>query len=249
LIAATPNPALIALLKALKATSNGGLTRLAASVESTNDTVVLTSGQVTNLLTSTLTGSLGTAQHAVATLITNPLAVASYIGLVNVPLDLAGLAFNSGLAAVRDLGVNGMGLGNTMVHAVTAQITNIVSAVDELTSRGVTGDPLFDGVLTAVQAVASLPVTVGVARVNGLADTVTAAGSTAWTRITNGAGAAVTTWLGDGADPGALQTAISRIGAGGPLSPSAYTDALSMLVGAGITTGRIAIGTASSMVI
>lgn len=72
LIAATDNPTLVDVLRALKAASNGGLTRLASTLESANRTVVLTTGEVTSLLSSTLTGSLGAAQHAVATILASP---------------------------------------------------------------------------------------------------------------------------------------------------------------------------------
>jgi hypothetical protein len=246
LIGATPNPALINVLTALRDVSNGGLSELAATAGSTNDTVTLSTGQVASLLTSTLTGAVATAQHAVAIVTSNPLAAASYTGLLNVPLNIAGLGLNSGLAVARDLGVNGLGLGNAMVHGVTAQIPHIVSAVNDLASKGITGAPLIDGALIAVQAIALMPVTVGVAGVNGLSDTLTEAGSTALTRIANGAAAAVTTWLGNGTDAGAVQAAINRIGADF-LSPAAYADAASVLVGAVINTGKIAIGTAGSM--
>lgn len=248
LIAATDNQTLIDILEALRATSNGGLTRLATTVESANDTIILTSGEIANLVASTVTGALGTAQHAVATLINSPLSVPSYTALVNVPLDLAGLALNSGLGAAQDIGVNAFDLGNTLLTGVTAQITNALGIVDGLldTTKGLSDVAVIDGVLTAIQGIVSAPVTVSVAAANGLTHTLTAAGKTAWTRLTNGAAAAVSTWVGNGTTPGALQGAINTIGAT-PLSPAAYTTALSDLVGAGVTTLNTAIGTARSM--
>lgn len=248
LIAATDSAILVDVLWALKAASNGGLARLASTVESMSETITLTSGEVADLLTSTLTGSLGTAQHAVATLITNPLSVSSYTGLVNVPVDLAGLALTGGLAAARELGVSAFGLGDTLVRGVTAQITNALAAVNNLidTAKGVPGSPLVAGLVTAVQAIASAPVTVGVAGVNGLTGALTAAGSTVWTRVTNGAAAAVSTWLGNGVTQGAVQAAINEIG-NAPLSPASYTNTLSVLVGAGVTTLNIGVGTVSSL--
>jgi hypothetical protein len=193
--------------------------------------------------------ALGTAQHAVAAIIHNPLSVLSYTGLVNVPFDIAGLALNSGIAAARDLGVNAFTLANILVTGVTAQVSNVLAAVNNLTdaAKGVSDIALVDGVLTAVQGIVSAPVTVSVAGVNGLTGALTGAGSTVWTRVTNGAAAAaVTTWLGDGTARGALQTAINTIGAA-PLSPAAYTNALSVLVGAGVTTISTTIGTANSL--
>lgn len=248
LIAATDNRTLVDVLRALKAASNGGLTRLASTLESANRTVVLTTGEITSLLSSTLTGSLGAAQHAVATILASPLSVSSYTALVNVPLDLAGLALTSGLASVGTLGGHALTLGRTLVTGVTAQISTALRAVNDLigAAQGLSDIALVDGVLTAVQGIVSAPVTVTVAGVNGLTGALASAASTALTRLTNGAAGAVAEWIGNGTSPGALQTAVSTIGAA-PLSPAAYTNAVSALVGAGIATVNAVVDTASSM--
>ncbi len=248
LITATANPTLVAVLTALKASSNGGLTSLAATVGTTNDTLTLTTGQVADLLTSTLTGSLGTALQAVANIINNPLSVSSYTGLLTAPLGIAGLALNNGLTAARDLGVNALTLGTTLVTGVTAQITNILSTVNGLIGAvgDASGSALVDGVLTAVQGIVSAPVTVAVAGVNGVTSAFSGAASIALTKLTNGASSAVSTWFGEGTTPGALQTAINTIGAA-PLSPASYTNALSVLVGAGVTTVNTVFRTAGSL--
>ncbi|MBU8821465.1 MULTISPECIES: hypothetical protein [Mycolicibacterium] len=248
LIAATSNPTLVAVLTALKASSNGGLTSLATTVGATNDTLTLTTGQVADLLTSTLTGSLGTALQAVANIINNPLSVSSYTGLLTAPLGIVGLALNNGLTAARDLGVNALTLGTALVTGVTAQITNILSTVNGLIGAAgdASGSALVDGVLTAVQGIVSAPVTVAVAGVNGVTSAFSGAASIALTKLTNGASSAVSTWFGEGTSPGALQTAINTIGAA-PLSPASYTNALSVLVGAGVTTVNTVFRTAGSL--
>ena len=81
LLAANDNPVLKAVLTALKKFSTGGLTQLANTVGDANGTIVLTTGEVANILTSTLTGSLGTALQAVTNVVAIPLSAASYTGL------------------------------------------------------------------------------------------------------------------------------------------------------------------------
>lgn len=122
LIDATDNRTLAAILTTLKDTAGNGLSRLSNSVDAANGTIVLTTGQLADLLTSTLTGSLGTALHAVATVINNPLALPSYTGLINTPLDIAGLLVTQGIGAVNNLGANVLTVTNTVVTGVTAQV-------------------------------------------------------------------------------------------------------------------------------
>ncbi|MEM6110505.1 hypothetical protein AAHS21_30445 [Mycobacterium sp. 050272] len=107
------------------------------------------------------------------------------------------------------------------------------------------GNALIGGVLTAVQGIVSAPINVAVAGVNGLTTTVTDAADVVVSRLTNGASSVVSTWLGNGTTDGAVQDAISTIGAA-PLSPSSYTAALTTLVGAGIATVATVAHTAGS---
>ena len=249
LITATDNPTLGDVLKALKATSNSGLTRLATTAGSANTTFTLATGQVTDLLTSTLTGSLSAALQAVAGILNNPLSAAAYTALLTVPLDIAGLTINNALTtAGHDLAPAALRLGTTFVTGITAQITNALSGFNDLLDAvgDNSGNRLIDGALTAVQGIVSAPVTATIAGINGGTSALSNAATTALTRLTTRASAAVTTWIGNGTTPGALQAAIERIGTA-PLAPASYADALSILVGAGSTTLTIAAGTAGTL--
>lgn len=248
LTTATANPVLDDVLKALHTVSRGGLTRLADAVKDADGTIVLTSEQLSDLLTSTLTGSLSTALTAVAGVANDPLNAAKYIALLNSPLSIGGRVLNQSIIAAADLATNGIALGGTFVTAVTAQITNALNGVNNLidAAKGVfPGNALIGGVLTAVQGIVSAPIHVAVAGVNGLTTTVTDAADVVVSRLANGASSAVSTWLGNGTTEGAVQDAISTIGAA-PLSPSSYTAALTTLVGAGITTVATVAHTAGS---
>lgn len=248
LTTATANPVLDDVLKALHTVSGGGLTRLAAAIKDADGTIVLTSEQLSDLLTSTLTGSLSTALTAVAGVINDPLNAAKYIALLNSPLSVAGRVLNQSITAAADLATNGIALGGTFVTAVTAQITNALNGVNNLIDAAkdvFPGNALIGGVLTAVQGIVSAPINVAVAGVNGLTTTVTDAADVVVSRLTNGASSVVSTWLGNGTTDGAVQDAISTIGAA-PLSPSSYTAALTTLVGAGITTVATVAHTAGS---
>ena len=248
LIDATDNRTLAAILTTLKDTAGNGLSRLSNSVDAANGTIVLTTGQLADLLTSTLTGSLGTALHAVATVINNPLALPSYTGLINTPLDIAGLLVTQGIGAVNNLGANVLTVTNTVVTGVTAQVDNALDTFNGLLSAGktLTGIDLINGLLTAVQGIVSAPVTAAVAGVNGASTTLTNAAATTLGKIADGASDAIATWIGDGTRSGAIQEVINTIGSA-PLSPASYTHAVSVLVGAGITTVTQVAHTAGSL--
>ena len=248
LIDATDNRTLAAILTTLKDTAGNGLSRLSNSVDAANGTIVLTTGQLADLLTSTLTGSLGTALHAVATVINNPLALPSYTGLINTPLDIAGLLVTQGIGAVNNFGANVLTVTNTVVTGVTAQIDNALDTFNGLLSAGktLTGIDLINGLLTAVQGIVSAPVTAAVAGVNGASTTLTNAAATTLGKIADGASDAIATWIGDGTRSGAIQEVINTIGSA-PLSPASYTHAVSVLVGAGITTVTQVAHTAGSL--
>ena len=248
LIDATDNRTLAAILTTLKDTAGNGLSRLSNSVDAANGTIVLTTGQLADLLTSTLTGSLGTALHAVATVINNPLALPSYTGLINTPIDIAGLLVTQGIGAVNNLGANVLTVTNTVVTGVTAQVDNALDTFNGLLSAGktLTGIDLINGLLTAVQGIVSAPVTAAVAGVNGASTTITNAAAITLDKIADGASDAIATWIGDGTRSGAIQEVINTIGSA-PLSPASYTHAVSVLVGAGITTVTKVAHTAGSL--
>lgn len=249
LIDATDNRALVDLLRALRESSSGGLSRLSTTVGDTGDALVLTSGEVTDLLASALTGSLSTALHAVATIVNNPLALSSYTGLLNVPLDVAGLALTNGLALVDSVGKGALSLTSSLVTGVTAQVDNALNGVIGVigAAKGaLPGVALLDGVLTAVQGIVSAPVTAALAGVDGLTGTLADAAGRALGNLTYGASQLVDTWLGDGATGGALQHAINAIGTA-PLSIASYTRALGVVVSAGINTANSIVSTGAGL--
>lgn len=249
LIDATDNRALTDLLTALRATSSGGLSRLANTVGSSGDALVLTTGEVTELLASALTGSLSTALHAVAAIVNNPLALSSYTGLLNVPLDVVGGVLHNGLSIVDSVGKGALSVTSSLVTGVTSQIDNILNGVNGVidSAKGaIPGVALIDGVLTAVQGIVSAPVTAALAGVDGLTGTLSDAAARALGNLTHGAGQLVDTWLGDGVNGGALQHAINAIGSA-PLSVASYTQALGVVVSAGINTGRAVVSTATGL--
>lgn len=248
LIAATDSKPLLAILKTLKTSAGNGLSQLSTSVDAANGTAVLTTGQLTDLLTSTITGSLGSVLHAVGTVVNNPLALPSYTGLINTPIDIAGLLLTQGIGTANNLGANVLSVTNTVVHGVTAQISNALDTFNGLVNAGksLTDVDLINGLLTAVQGIVSAPVTAAVAGVNGASTTIVNAATTVLGRVADGASDAVATWIGNGTHGGAVQNVINTIGSA-PLSAASYTNAISVLVGAGISTVTTIGHTAGSM--
>lgn len=248
LTSATPNPVLRQVLTALQASSNGGLTSLAATVTNANTPLTLTTGQIADLLSSVLTGSLSTALHAVTNLLTNPLSVSSYLGLLDVPINVLGGAVTNGLKALGDLSANGLSLVSTLTTAVTSQITNALTAFNGLVDAAKTAVPIdvFDGALTAVQGIVSAPVTAAVALIGGGVPAIAGALGSTIERVADGATQVAGTWLGDGTHAGALVNVINTVGSA-PLDPASYVSALSILAGAGTTTGLQLFHTAASL--
>jgi hypothetical protein len=232
--AAGASPMLAAVLVALKATTAGGLSQLSTLVGAAGSAVALSTGEVANLLTSTVTGSLGVALHVVAGIVNDPLSAASYIGLLAAPVGVIGLALQGGINAAAGLASAGIGLASTVVHGVTAQIGNALSLVTGLlqAGEGLTGVALINGAWTALQGIVSAPITAALAGVNGLTSATANAAQFTLGRVASGASAAVGTWLGSGSTPGALQAGMAAIGSA-PLSPASYTNAVAILAGAG----------------
>ncbi len=245
--AAGANPTLASVMIALKAASAGGLSQLAASVDAAGGTIALSSGQVAGLLTSTVTGSLGSALQAVTSIVNDPLSAASYLGLLTTPFGIAGMALQGGINAVASLATGGVELASTLVTGVTAQIGNALALVNGVLDAGksLTDIALIDGALTAVQGIVSAPISAALAGVNGITGAVADVATFTLGAVAGGANAVVSTWLGDASSAGALQRAIVAIGSA-PLSPASYTDAIGVLIGAGFSTVKTVAGTVSS---
>lgn len=245
--AAGANPTLASVMIALKAASAGGLSQLATSVDAAGGTVALSTGQVAGLLTSTVTGSLGSAMQAVTSIVNDPLSASSYLGLLTTPFGIAGMALQGGITAMATLATGGVELASTLVTGVTAQIGNALALVNGVLDSGksLTDIALIDGALTAVQGIVSAPVAAALAGVNGITGAVADVATFALGAVAGGANGVVSTWLGDASSAGALQRVIAAIGSA-PLSPASYTDAIGVLIGAGFSTVKTVAGTVSS---
>lgn len=245
--AAGASPTLASVMIALKAASAGGLSQLAGSVAASGDTIALSSGQVAGLLTSTVTGSLGSALQAVTNIVNDPLSAASYLGLLTTPFGIAGMALEGGISAAAALGAGGVEVASTLVTGVTAQIGNALALVNGVLDAGksLTDIGLIDGTLTAVQGIVSAPVSAALAGVNGITGAVAKVAKFSLGAVAGGANGVVSTWLGDASSTGALAKALVAIGSA-PLSPASYTEAIGVLVGAGFSTVKTVTGTVSS---
>lgn len=249
LVSATANPALANVLTALRKTISGALTQLSNTVSPLNSDITLTTEQLGTLLTSVATGWVGTAGQTVANLLSNPLAVSSYTGLLTAPLDMTGLGLISVITAANNLGANGLSAVNTVVTGITAQISNALSGVENLVGAvaGLTGSSLVEGITTALQGIVSAPVTAALAGVNGISNTAVTAATQALGDVSAGASDLVKVWLGNGTSGGAIQGALNAIGSA-PLDVASYAHAVSVVVGAAINTGTVLLHTAGSMV-
>jgi hypothetical protein len=248
LISATPNPALKNMLAALRSVTSGGLTQLAHTVSTLNTDITLSTEQLGTLLTSVVTGWVGTVGQAITNVLHDPLAVTSYTGLLSAPLDMIGLGLTSVITAADDLGANAFSATDTVITGITAQISNAVSGVEKLVGAAAdsTGVDLIEGVTTAAQGVVSAVVMASVAGVNGVSGAAAAAGTDALHDLAGGAYSLVDTWLGNGTSEGALQNALSAIGSA-PLDGANYTKALN-IVGAAIHSGAVVVHAADSLV-
>lgn len=245
--AAAGSPTLKAVLVALKSAAVGGLGQLATSVSSAGGAITVSTGQVTEILTSAMTGTLGTALQAITNVVNDPLSASSYIGLLASPLGIAGLVLQQGVTGVAELAGTGLALANDLVDGVGAQISNALTAVNGLLDAGksLTDIALVNGTLTALQGIVSAPVTALLAGATGLSSAIANAGVTTLNRLAGGTNAVIGTWLGSGSTPGAIEAALASIGSA-PLSPASYTQAVSIIVGAASTTVKSVVGTASS---
>lgn len=249
LISATPNAALQNMLNALRSVTSGGLTELGDTVSTLNTDITLSTEQFGTLLTSVVTGWVGTVGQAITNVLHNPFAVASYTGLLSAPLDMIGLGLTDVITAADHLGANAFSATNTVITGITAQISNAVSGVEKLVGAAadLTGLDLIEGVTTAAQGVVSAVVMASVAGVNGLSNAATAAAADVLHDLAGGASSLVDTWLGNGTSGGALQNALSSIGSA-PLDGASYTTALNIVVGAAIHSGAVVAHAAGSLV-
>jgi hypothetical protein len=224
-------------LRSLEQLTSGGLTQLATSVSSANSNVTLTTDELSTLLTSTLTGSASTALAAFSGLAANPLNFSAWLSLIDAPFTIAGGVLNNAITAAQNLGANTIAIGGTIVHGVTAQISNIVDAVNNLVSgaQGQVQNNIVAGLITAVQGVVSAPLNAVLSLVDGGTNVVTGVATDVVSVIANAAKHVSSVWLGDGTTSGAIQTAIDDIGTA-PLDVGSYARAVVTLARAAVST-------------
>jgi len=243
---ASSSPVLRAAMDGLRTVSAGGLSRLANTVSSLNATMALTTKQMADLLTTTLTGSLGTVIGAVVDLVNNPFSLSKYVKLADAPIDAAGLGLSSGITALEDLGTNAFSVGNAVVTGVTGQIKTAISAINAVFSVGhnLAPNAVLSGLFTAVHGIVTAPLNALVNSTDGISKAVMNAGDDVVSALADTAAADVHLWLGDGTSAGALQRAINTVGAA-PLSISSYVTAVSTLLTAAIKTVTATTGIAA----
>lgn len=233
-------------LRSLEQLTSGGLTQLATSVSSVNSDITLTADQMSTLLTSALTGSSSTALAAFSGLAANPLSFSAWLSLIDTPFTIAGGVLNSAITAAENLGANTIAVGGKIVHGVTAQITNIVDAVNELASgvKGQLHNNIVEGLITAVQGVVAAPLNAVLALVDGGTNVVTGVATDVVSVVAGVAKHVSSVWLGDGTTGGAIQSAINEIGTA-PLDVGSYARAVVTLARAAVSTVT---GTAGAIV-
>lgn len=243
-----PSTPLGALLSPLAASAKGGLAQLNTTVGQVGGTVVLTAGDLTNLLTSVVTGSVSAALNAIANVINNPLNAASYIGLIEAPIGIAGLALQNTVKGIGAVTVGGVQIVGSVITGADNVIKNAVNTANAMigTATSTTGSDVVAGVITAVQAIVSAPILASLDAISGLTSTTVTALNTTVKAAANGTSSIIGTWLGSGTSNGAIATALNAITAG-PLTPQNYATAVSILAGARFTTTATIANTARSL--
>lgn len=235
--AAGNNPLLVAALKGLNTLTTGGLTALASTVTTGNNAIVLSTQQVSTLLTSTLAGAASTAVLALSGAVANPLSLAGLAAIIDAPFTIGGQVLSAAITAAANLGDNAIGVAASFVTTATAQINNVLNAVNDLVSGvgDASGSHLVAGVLTAVQAVVSAPVSALLAGVSGGATALAHAGTTVVNTLAGAAQDLNNIWLGGTTGNGAVQAIIGEI-ASGPMDVGHYVAVLTTLTQAALAT-------------
>lgn len=235
--AAGNNPLLASALGGLNTLTTGGLTALASTITEGNNAIVLSTQQVSTLLTSTLAGAAATAALALSRAVANPLSLAGLAGLVDAPFTVGGQVLSSVITAAANLSDNAIGLAGSLVTTAVSQINSALAVVNNLVSSvgDASGSNLVAGVLTAVQAIVSTPVTALLAGVSGGATALVHAGTTVVDTVAGAAQDVNNIWLGGTTGNGAIQAIIGEI-ASGPLDVGHYVAAVTTLTQAALAT-------------
>ncbi|GAA2538699.1 hypothetical protein [Mycolicibacterium diernhoferi] len=260
LIEAAGPGALGALVAALGSYSEASLALTASSIEGAAGSLLVLPGDVTDIIGSTLIGSLNTALYAITDVVNNPLRLASYTGLlagvVNIVgdilvaqdpnystgllpgpsghLGLVGTALNSTLGAV----INVVGLGSDgLTGQINLAVDSLSSALDNLAQQS--GSGLVTGLVGLIQGLALNPIQIinNTAVVGGLVNIGLPVFAALNPLLTSAADAVVGVQTG-------LNIALNAIG-NDPLDLASYTTALGGLFNGGfdVTSAAIMAGT------
>ncbi|ORV25259.1 hypothetical protein AWB99_22515 [Mycolicibacterium confluentis] len=252
-----PTTTLGGLLYALSATSEAGFSQLLSTVGNADLIVSFLPGDVTDIIGSTLIGSLSTALYALADVVNNPLALSSYTGLLSGGVDIAAGAVYGGVELIDTLG--GALLGWNNVEPSAAQSVSWTDGLIKLGIGEVQGQINIalgglSGILSGLATASDSQIVAGVVQaIQGLAITpisavVNAAASTG-NAVVDALRAGFFTatdipWYVTASVQQGINGALTAIG-DQPLSPASYTTALSSLISGGfgvLNTGIIASG-------
>lgn len=259
LIEAAGPGALGALVTALGTYSEASLAMTASSIEGAAGALLVLPGDVTDIIGSTLIGSLNTALYAITDVINNPLKLASYTGLlagvVNIVGDilvaqdpdystgilpgpggtgLIGTALSATLGAV----INVVGLGSSgLTGQINLAVDSLSNALDGLAQQS--GSGLVTGLVGLIQGLALNPIQIinNAGIVGGLVDIGLPVFAAVDPLLTSAASAVVGVQTG-------LNIALNAIG-NNPLDLKSYTTALGGLFNGGfdVTSAAITTGT------
>jgi len=159
LIDATDDPTLVDSLTILKTLTYDAFVMLGVNLGRINPVVTATTGQVGELLTSALTGSLQNIGIAVANVVNDPLSPASYAGLLTAGVASGQLLAGNGLEAIQRLGDGGFEIAGIALDEVTFQFNNAVSGLSALATQlgNASGNSVIEAVIAAVRSLAVAP--------------------------------------------------------------------------------------------
>ncbi len=255
LIEAAGPGALGALITALGSYSEASLALTASSIQGAAGSVLVLPGDVTDIIGSTLIGSLNTALYAITDVINNPLRLASYTGLLSGVVNIVGGVlvaqdpnYSTGLlpgpggsgligttlSATLGAVINVVGLGtNGLTGQINLAVDSLNSALDALAQQS--GSGLVTGLVGLIQGLALNPIQIinNTAIVGGLANI----GLPVFTALTPLLGSASEAVIG--VQTG-LNIALNAIG-NDPLDLESYTTALGGLFNGGFDVTSAAI--------
>ena len=159
LIDATDNPTLVDSLTTLKTLTYDAFVMLGVNLGRINPVITATTGQVGELLTSALTGSLQNILIAVANVVNDPLSPVSYAGLLTAGVASGQLLAGNGLEAIQRLGDGGFEIAGIALDEVTFQFNNAVSGLSALATQvgNASGNSVIEAVIAAVRSLAVAP--------------------------------------------------------------------------------------------